>query len=102
MSVQSVHIVAEVTVKDDNADEMWNRVSRLVKPSRSENGNISYHALRDVDNPAHFIFVEAWECAADFDAHLNAAHVVAHNEATRDLLEVPVRITICESAPESN
>jgi quinol monooxygenase YgiN len=97
VSQQHVYVVAEVTAKKDNADEVWNHIQRLIGPCRSERGNLSYNALRDVDDPAHFLFTEVWESSADFDGHLNSAHLAEHGEATSELIEIPVRITICEA-----
>ena len=102
MSHGPLHVIAEVTAKPDAAESLWTHISRLVAPCRNEHGNLAYNVLRDVDDPAHFLFTEVWQTRADFDAHVASKHLAAYDQATRHLIDIPVRITVCHMMSSSS
>ncbi|MFE3852068.1 putative quinol monooxygenase [Streptomyces griseorubiginosus] len=95
MPSQSIRIVAEVTAHPGRSEELWQNLAELVEPTRKETGNISYDILQDLDNPDHFLFYEEWESRDYFERHLESPHVADYDRATRHLISIPVRISVC-------
>lgn len=56
-------------------DELVHLSLLTVGPSRAEPGCLHFDLLRSTDFPDEIVFYEAYRTKADFDAHLDTAHV---------------------------
>lgn len=66
-----VHVVAQFTVKSEQADEFAEKAHRLlVVPTQQEKGCIRYELCRNLEDPAVFAMIEAWESEDDLKTHL--------------------------------
>lgn len=70
-----VHCLAEVRAKPEHLDKVKSELLKLVEPTRSEDGCLSYHLQQDKAEPTLFYFVESWRSAADVEAHMATAHL---------------------------
>lgn len=75
-------IVANVHANPDQIDLVKTELRKLVPITRAEEGCIQYDLHLDNDNPAHFMFYEAWESRELWQTHMNAPHLAAYMEAT--------------------
>lgn len=62
-------ISGEFKVKAEHRDELIAMAKALVKPSRSEDGCVSYHFCEDRLEANCFLFFERWRDRASIDAH---------------------------------
>lgn len=67
-------IVAHVTVKSEYKEVMTKAFEEVIKDTRKEPGNISYHLYEHADNPLKFTFIEEWKSQEAIDAHNNSTH----------------------------
>lgn len=80
-------IVANIHAKAGQEQLIASELSRLVEPTRNEEGCIQYDLHRNNDDAAHFMFYETWENRDLWLAHKHMAHIAAYLEATKDALE---------------
>ncbi|USX26807.1 antibiotic biosynthesis monooxygenase [Oxalobacteraceae bacterium OTU3CINTB1] len=74
--MSTLFIVFGLKAKEGKADELRVDLSRLVEPSRNEDGNIRYDLLEDKDAPGHFVLVEEWSSAeARAKHHEHGPHI---------------------------
>ena len=66
----------------DDHDLVFAELTRLVEPTRQEQGCIQYDLHRNNDNPGHFLFFENWETRDLWQAHMGSAHLAAFKLAT--------------------
>lgn len=75
-------IIAHITAHPDKIDLIKTELSKLVPITRGEDGCLSYDLHQDNDNPAHFFFYEVWASRAQWQTHMQAAHIAAYVTAT--------------------
>jgi len=73
-SDQELTIVAHVTVKAANKDEVVNAFKKVVEGTRKEPGNVSYILMENINDPLKFTFIEVWKSQEAIDAHNKTAH----------------------------
>jgi quinol monooxygenase YgiN len=83
-------VVATIKAKNDTADKVRARLSKLVEPTRKEKGCVEYSLYRDNDNPSVFIFYENWESQTDLDVHMKSPHFKECFAAIEGLFEIEV------------
>jgi len=71
----TIRVVAHIKAKPDKVEEMRNVLTKIVEPTRKEDGCISYTLTQNVADPTDFTFVEEWESAEKMQAHLGSAHI---------------------------
>lgn len=84
-------VVAAITARPGCEDRLEAVLAGLVEPSRAEPGCLRYDLHRDVNAPATFVFLEAWESPLAHENHKKTPHflaaraeqegLVAHREA---------------------
>ncbi|MDR0193603.1 MAG: antibiotic biosynthesis monooxygenase [Myroides sp.] len=67
-------IVAQFFIKAEHISEFRTLTNDLIKDTRLEPGNISYHLYQDVEDNTHFVFNEQFKDQSSFDAHTQTAH----------------------------
>ncbi|MBJ3816542.1 antibiotic biosynthesis monooxygenase [Shimwellia pseudoproteus] len=90
--MKPIHIVAHIVAKPDSVTVLGHALQACLVPSRNEPGCLAYHLHQDVENPAHFVFIEQWQDQQAIDEHREASHykamaaVVAAHALSRDVL----------------
>ena len=85
-------VVATIKSRNDTADKIRARLSRLVEPTRKEKGCVEYTLYQDNDNPSVFIFYENWESQTDLDAHMKSAHFKGCFAAIEGMYDIEVHL----------
>jgi len=73
-----VACIAISVAKSGYEDRLYEALEGLIEPTRREQGVLQYEMHRDLDEPRRFVFIERWEDADSFWAHVNSAHVAAY------------------------
>ncbi|GBR47340.1 putative quinol monooxygenase [Neokomagataea thailandica] len=72
--LQTVHVVAIVSVAPENAPELQEELARCLRDTQMEDGCISYQISRDVEKEGRFTAVEQWISRSAFETHLKTPH----------------------------
>ncbi len=83
-------IVARIEAKKDCIDLVKAEASKMIAPTRAETGCLQYDLHQDNDHPEVFLFFENWESRPLWQDHMNADHLTAYKEATKDAVESTV------------
>ncbi len=73
----SLRVVARIQARPETVDEVRELLLALIKPTRQEQGCVTYELLQNHDDPCDFTFVEEWACDADLAAHAASDHLRA-------------------------
>jgi quinol monooxygenase YgiN len=85
-------VIANIKARNDAADKVRARLSKLVEPTRREKGCVEYTLYQDNDNPSVFIFYENWESQTDLDAHMKSPHFKECFAAIEGLFDIEVHL----------
>jgi quinol monooxygenase YgiN len=86
--VETLTIVANVTVYPEFKDEILHAIETVVEATRKEEGNISYDVFEDVTNPQRFTFIENWQSQSAIASHNASAHFVEFAKALENKAEL--------------
>jgi quinol monooxygenase YgiN len=75
-------IVAHITAERDRIDLVKAELSKLIAPTRAEEGCLQYDLHQDNENPACFMFYENWESRDLWRAHMDSPHLAEYQAAT--------------------
>ncbi|WP_432470526.1 putative quinol monooxygenase [Amphritea sp. HPY] len=75
-------IVARIEAKPDQVELVKSELTKLIEPTRKEQGCIQYDLHQDNDRPEVFVFYENWETRALWQAHMENDHLKAYLMAT--------------------
>jgi len=67
-------VIARLLARKESADAVKGELSKLIAPTRNEEGCIDYRLHQDNDNPALFFFYETWESEASLGKHKETDH----------------------------
>ncbi|OKL45075.1 putative quinol monooxygenase [Pseudovibrio exalbescens] len=79
-------IVATITAKAGEYENLKAELLKLIEPSREEPGNISYELYRDKDNDNTLVMIEQFESEAAFEKHAVSEHFTGFVEASKPFL----------------
>ena len=71
---QDLRVVAFMRAKPTEREHVERAVLACVAPSQAEEGNLSYAAHLDTDDPLTFVVVEHWSSAKARERHLASPH----------------------------
>ena len=77
----TIHVIATVKSKPDQAEAMREELVSLVEQTRKENGCISYHLFEDPKVAGSFYTKEEWANQAALDAHMIPAKAAIEKAA---------------------
>lgn len=80
-------ILAQITATEGKEDFVRAELNKLVDITRAEPGCLQYVLHSDNENPRFFVFYEEWESRALWQQHMNAPHLKAYIEATKDAVD---------------
>lgn len=90
-----ITLIATLTGKPENADELKTELLNLVENTTKESGCIQYKLHQEVDNPHMFRFYEQFKSQEAFDFHSNQPYIKAMGEKAH-LFEKPTVLTFLE------
>ncbi|PXV63127.1 quinol monooxygenase YgiN [Dysgonomonas alginatilytica] len=67
-------IVATITVKSDNKEEVLVALQNVVNATRKEEGNVSYDLHQNITNPLEYTILEVWKSQEAIDLHNASTH----------------------------
>ncbi len=77
---QTLSIVARILAAPGAADALEREMKLLVADTRVEAGCLRYDLHRGTEDPDLFVFVEEWESAPLWQAHMEGEAIRAFNE----------------------
>ena len=83
-------VIAKVVAKKGSVESLKSELLKLVPPTRKEAGCIEYNLHQDNEDPAVFVFYEAWDSLASLENHMNSEHFKNYVNAVGDLIEEKV------------
>jgi quinol monooxygenase YgiN len=85
-------IVAHIKAKPGMEQRMQQDLLRLLEPTRSEAGCITFDLLIDRNDPTVFMLYENWENQAALDAHFEQPYVKLVLQAYEVTLAEPIAV----------
>ncbi|MEM1308419.1 MAG: putative quinol monooxygenase [Cyanobacteria bacterium P01_H01_bin.153] len=80
-------ITGNILAKPGKIDQVKAELEKLIPITRAEAGCMQYDLHQDNENLAYFVFYENWESRELWQIHMNAPHMAAYMEATKDAVE---------------
>ncbi len=97
-----VRVLAFLEAKDGNRQELLNILVSIVKPSRKEEGNISYVLNSSTENPNEIMFDEVWSSMDTFVKHYESPQSYKNRERVGGLLVRPMEVKLYREITEKN
>ena len=85
---QPIVQIAIAKVKPGTQEAFKTAVEKILKPTRAEAGNVSYHYIQSIQDPTEFIFVEVWKSNEAIDTHMSTPFLKAFFAEVGPLFEV--------------
>jgi quinol monooxygenase YgiN len=100
---EPIVIFARFLAKAGKEDAMRTELLKMIEPTRAEATNLYYDLHQSADQPAIFVFHEAWADEAALKAHMATPHFQALEAAVEDLQAEPYSVVITRmiSTPEA-
>ncbi|MFE8100869.1 putative quinol monooxygenase [Brenneria goodwinii] len=86
MTSKVLTVVAQLTAKPGQEEELGRRLRNMIPPTLGEKGCINYDLHRSNDDPATWMFYENWESKEDLDAHIAAQHFTDFQKVKDEVL----------------
>jgi quinol monooxygenase YgiN len=93
MSPDLLIVVAEMNAQSGKEDELRQKLTGFVAPTRAENGCVQYDLHEAEDQPGHFLFFERWTSMQTLEAHLASPHIASVLPGLGSILAKPARIS---------
>ena len=87
---------SEVPVDPESIDDARTLLQDIAARSRAEEGVLSYHVTRDIEDPDTFRIVERYEDRAANEAHESSAHVQQFQAEMEPYLATDAELTVFE------
>lgn len=83
---------AFIKVDPNYREQYLEHAKEVMKHSKAEEGNNSYHLYEDTLEANSFVMVEEWKDLAALDFHVKTSHYVDFKNATKNMLAADVRL----------
>jgi quinol monooxygenase YgiN len=93
MSQNLLIVVAELIAQSGKEDDLRQKLTGFVAPTRAENGCIQYDLHESEETPGHFLFFERWTSAQALESHAASPHIASVLPGLRSILAQPARIS---------
>jgi len=80
-------IVANIVAKQGQHELVKEELSKLLGPTRAEEGCINYDLHQDNEDPHQFLYFENWATRSLWLAHMETPHIKAYLEAVDGAVE---------------
>ena len=81
-----VCVYANASVKAGCEDAFLKAAKTLIRHSRGEAGNISYHLCKDPSEALKYVFMESWADEEALETHMNMPHFIVAGKNLEPLL----------------
>ncbi len=85
--MSDLNVVAVLKAKAGSEAILQEALTSLVKPTRAEEGCISYELFQSTADATTFITVERWQSQSDLDAHMKTPHIAQALQAAADAID---------------
>ncbi|PHM73262.1 putative quinol monooxygenase [Xenorhabdus kozodoii] len=86
MNSKVISVVAQLTAKPGQEEELGRRLRDMIEPTLAEKGCIDYKLHRSSDDPATWMFYENWESKEDLDVHILSKHFIEFHSISSNFL----------------
>lgn len=93
MSEQLLTVVARIEARPGKEQEVRNELTKLLSPTRAEQGCLHYELHESAERPGLFLFYETWSDESALRAHFETPHLRNLAARTEELLVRPAEIT---------
>jgi len=100
MAEPTLTVVARITARQDKVEQVKQKLTELIAPTRAEPGCIRYVLHQSIDDECSFLFLEEWTSRTALDEHLAKPHLQAFVAASKELLAKPLDITLWHQTAE--
>jgi quinol monooxygenase YgiN len=73
--MSKLHVVARIVARPESASRVRDHLSKLLTPTRAEEGCLVYDLFQNESDPTDFTFYEEWTSGAALEAHAASAHI---------------------------
>ena len=80
-------ILAQIEAKTESVDLMKAELTKLIEPTRKENGCLLYALHQDNEKPEFFVFYETWESRELWQIHMKNKNLAAFMKNTEGAIE---------------
>lgn len=94
MADRLLTVVAKLRAKKGKEDEVRAELSKLVAPTKSEDGCIQYDLHESNDEPGVFLFFEIWKSQEHLACHFETPHLQHLKSREAELLVEPVELSL--------
>ena len=91
-----VTVIAHIKAKEGMERKIGAELLKLVAPTRSERGCITYNLYQSAERKSDFMFYENWKSKKDLDEHLRKPYIKTFMEESGGMLAEPVSISLWE------
>lgn len=81
-----VCVYANASVKAGCEDAFLKVAETLIRHSRGEAGNVSYHLCKDPSEASKYVFMESWADEEALEKHMNMPHFIEAGKNLEPLL----------------
>ena len=86
MKDQTLTIVANIYAKPEHKHLVREELTKLIAPTRAEEGCLNYDLHQDNQNENHFMFYENWASWDLWQKHMKTDHLVAFQKIADDII----------------
>ena len=94
MKGKHLAVLAIMKARPGMEERLLEELTKLVEPTRKEDGCIQYDLHVSLTDPAEFLFVEAWSNQAALSKHAESDHVQAFRAVRDQYLTGPTQLTL--------
>lgn len=94
-----VSVVARLKANDGMEGRLKEEASKLVEPTRSEEGCLNYDLHQGIEDPTVFFFYENWRSQQDLDEHLEMPYLQEFAQKLEDIGELEITTLHMVSPP---
>ncbi|MGD1823111.1 MAG: putative quinol monooxygenase [Pleomorphochaeta sp.] len=80
-------LVANIYAKEDSIEFVKNEILKVIPSVRAEKGCVNYDLHQEINTPNMFVLYENWESREDWNAHMDAKHLKAFQEAIKNYVK---------------
>src|SRR3970040_1937481 len=99
MADTTLTVVARIKAKPGQEARVRQELTKLLAPTRAEQGCLNFDMHVSTENPGEFLFYENWTTEELWRAHINAPHIQSWLKLSEGLYAEPVAINLWKPVP---
>lgn len=80
-------LVVDITLKPETEEKVLDLLSRLIEPTRQEEGCLYYSFYKDNEQDHKYAMIERWRSPEDLEKHFQSEHMLEHNDTIKELVK---------------